>query len=208
MAKNDDRETADRRQQIIEAALRVFSTKGFHKATNKDIADAAGGISPGLIYWYFKDKQDLFLSLFRERAAIFDLAEHPEQLMELPVREGLTLIGRSYLAIFRVPGNVALFRMLFGEALRFPQIGEMFYKLAASRLFSLLNGYLQYQVDLGRLRPHDTTIATRSFIGMFVVQVVARELLRQPEAIATPDEAIIATVVDIFLRGLEERTAP
>src|SRR5204862_7321414 len=99
MAKNDDRETADRRQQIIEAALRVFSTKGFHKATNKDIADAAGGISPGLLYWYFKDKQDLFLSLFHERAALVDLTQHPEQLMELPVREGLTLTGRSYLAI-------------------------------------------------------------------------------------------------------------
>lgn len=208
MAKKEDGDTTDRRQQIVEAALRVFSTKGFHKATNKDIADAAGGISPGLIYWYFKDKQDLFLSIFRERAAIFDLAEHPEQLMELPVREGLTLIGQSYLAIFHVPGNVALFRMLFGEALRFPEIGQMFYKLAASRLFNLLNRYLQYQVDLGRLRPHDTTIASRSFIGMFVVQVVARELLRQPEALATPDEAIIATVVDIFVRGLEERTAP
>src|SRR5439155_10996650 len=122
MTNNEEPENGDRRQQIIEAALKVFSTKGFHKATNKDIAQAAGGISPGLIYWYFKDKQDLFLSIFRERAAIFDLAEHPEQLMELPVREGLTLIGQSYLAIFRVPGNAALFRMLFGEALRFPQI--------------------------------------------------------------------------------------
>ena len=53
--------------------------------------------------------------------------------MELPVREGLTLIGQSYLAIFRVPGNAALFRMLFGEALRFPQIGEMFDKLPDGR---------------------------------------------------------------------------
>nr|MDQ2998168.1 TetR/AcrR family transcriptional regulator [Chloroflexota bacterium] len=47
---NEQPENSDRRQQIIAAALKVFSIKGFHKATNKDIAQAAGGISPGLIY--------------------------------------------------------------------------------------------------------------------------------------------------------------
>nr|MCR5661372.1 TetR family transcriptional regulator [bacterium] len=43
-----------RREQIIQAALKVFSEKGFLAATNKDIA-AAAGIAPGLIYHYFKD---------------------------------------------------------------------------------------------------------------------------------------------------------
>ena len=203
MTNNEEPENADRRQQIIEAALKVFSTKGFHKATNKDIAQAAGGISPGLIYWYFKDKEDLFLSIIRERAAIFQLAEHPEQLMELPPREGLALIGRTYLSVFKLPGNVAVLRMLIGEAIRFPQIAEMFYKQVASRFLGLLSQYLQHQVDLGRLRPHDTMIAARSFLGMFVINVVTREIMRDPMAMAMPDEQLIATVLDIFLDGLE-----
>jgi AcrR family transcriptional regulator len=203
MAKNEDPENADRRQQILEAALKVFSTKGFHKATNKDIAQAAGGISPGLIYWYFKDKEDLFLSILRERAAIFQLADHPEQVIDLPPREGLAFIGRTYLSIFRMPGNVAILRMLMGEAIRFPQIGEMFFKVAGRRFIDFLSQYLQHQVELGRLRPHDTMIAARSFLGMFVVTVVAREVMRQPEAIATPDEQIVSTVIDIFVGGLE-----
>jgi AcrR family transcriptional regulator len=200
--EEQERDTADRRQQIIEAALKVFSTKGFHKATNKDIAAAAGGISPGLIYWYFKDKEDLFLSIIRERATIFQLAEHPERLADLPPREGLSLIGTTYLSIFRVPGNVAVFRILIGEAIRFPQIGEMFYKVAGQKFLSFLSAYLQQQVDQGRLRRHDTMIAARSFLGMFVVNVVTREVMRQPEAIATPDEKLVATAVDIFLNGL------
>jgi AcrR family transcriptional regulator len=200
---NEEPENSDRRRQILEAALKVFSIKGFHKATNKDIAQAAGGISPGLIYWYFKDKEDLFLSIIRERAAIFQLVDHPERLMELPPREGLALIGRTYLSVFKVPGNVAIVRILVAEVIRFPQIAEMFYKQAASRLLGLLSQYLQHQVDLGRLRPHETAIAARSFLGMFVVNVVAREIMRDPSAIATPDEQLIATVLDIFLGGLE-----
>jgi AcrR family transcriptional regulator len=203
MTNNAESDNSDRRQQIIEAALKVFSTKGFHKATNKDIAQAAGGISPGLIYWYFKDKEDLFLSIIRERAGIFQLADHPEQLMELPPRAGLALIGRTYLSIFKVPGNVAIIRIMVGEAIRFPQIAEMFYKQVASRFLGLLSQYLQRQVDLGRLRPHDTRIGARSFLGMFVINVVARELMRDPSALATPDEQLIATVLDIFLTGLE-----
>ncbi|MEP7188513.1 MAG: TetR/AcrR family transcriptional regulator [Roseiflexaceae bacterium] len=200
---NEQPENSDRRQQIIAAALKVFSIKGFHKATNKDIAQAAGGISPGLIYWYFKDKEDLFLSIIRERAAIFQLVDHPERLMELPPREGLMLIGRTYLSVFKVPGNVAIIRIMVAEAIRFPQIAEMFYKQVASRFLGLLNQYLQRQVELGRLRPHDTQIAARSFLGMFVVNVVAREIMRDPSAIATSDEQLIATVLDIFLGGLE-----
>ena len=203
MTNNEEQENGDRRRQILEAALKVFSTKGFHKATNKDIAQAAGGISPGLIYWYFKDKEDLFLSIIRERAAIFQLAEHPERLMELPPREGLALIGRTYLSVFKVPGNVALIRIMVGEAIRFPQIAEMFYKQVASRFLGLLSQYLQRQVDMGRLRPHDTVISARSFLGMFVINVVVREIMRDPVAIATPDEQLIATVLDIFLGGLE-----
>jgi AcrR family transcriptional regulator len=203
MTNNEEQEHGDRRRQILEAALKVFSSKGFHKATNKDIAQAAGGISPGLIYWYFKDKEDLFLSIIRERAAIFQLADHPERLMELPPREGLALIGRTYLSIFKVPGNVAIVRILVAEAIRFPQIAELFYKQAASRFLGLLSRYLQHQVDLGRLRPHDTAIAARSFLGMFVINVVAREIMRDPSAMATTDEQLVATVLTIFLGGLE-----
>jgi AcrR family transcriptional regulator len=203
MTNNEEPENGDRRRQILEAALKVFSTKGFHKATNKDIAQAAGGISPGLIYWYFKDKEDLFLSIIRERAAIFQLADHPERLMELPPRDGLALIGRTYLSVFKVPGNVAIIRIMVGEAIRFPQIAEMFYKQVARRFLGVLSQYLQHQVELGRLRPHDSVIAARSFLGMFVINVVTREIMRDPVAIATPDEQLIATVLDIFLGGLE-----
>jgi AcrR family transcriptional regulator len=206
MRKKDEIDSADRRQQIIEAALKVFSTKGFHKATNKDIAEAAGGISPGLIYWYFKDKEDLLLTIIRERAAVFQLADHPERIMDLAPREGLALIGSTYVSVFRVPGNVAILRILVGEAIRFPQIGEMFFKLVGRRFLDFLSQYLQHQVELGRLRPHASMIAARSFLGMLVVNVVARELMRQPEALSTSDEQIVTTVVDIFVSGLEPRS--
>lgn len=57
-----ERERERRRQQIIVAAKRVFTAKGFTKATMEDIAKEAE-LSPGTIYLYFKNKDELYASL-------------------------------------------------------------------------------------------------------------------------------------------------
>ena len=57
-----EREKERRRQQIIVAAKRVFSEKGFNKATMEDIAHEAE-LSPGTLYLYFKNKEALYASL-------------------------------------------------------------------------------------------------------------------------------------------------
>jgi AcrR family transcriptional regulator len=57
-----EREKERRRQQIMVAAKRVFSGKGFNKATMEDIAQEAE-LSPGTLYLYFKNKEELYASL-------------------------------------------------------------------------------------------------------------------------------------------------
>ena len=57
-----EREKGRRRQQIMIAAKRVFSIKGFNKATMEDIANEAE-LSPGTLYLYFKNKDELCASL-------------------------------------------------------------------------------------------------------------------------------------------------
>jgi AcrR family transcriptional regulator len=57
-----ERERERRRQQIIVAAKRVFSIKGFNKTTMEDIAKEAE-LSPGTLYLYFKNKDELYASL-------------------------------------------------------------------------------------------------------------------------------------------------
>lgn len=57
-----ERERERRRQQIIVAAKRVFSANGFNKTTMEDIAKEAE-LSPGTLYLYFRNKDELFASL-------------------------------------------------------------------------------------------------------------------------------------------------
>ncbi len=53
----------DKRDRIREAAIGVFSAKGFHEARADEIAQAAG-VAVGTIYNYFKNKEDILLDIF------------------------------------------------------------------------------------------------------------------------------------------------
>ena len=57
-----EREKERRKQQIVVAAKKVFSNKGFNRATMDDIAKEAE-LSPGTLYLYFKNKEELYSSL-------------------------------------------------------------------------------------------------------------------------------------------------
>jgi TetR/AcrR family transcriptional regulator, fatty acid metabolism regulator protein len=57
---------ADKRRQILDAAVRVFARQGFHATRVSDIADEAG-VAYGLVYHYFNSKDDVLNELFIER---------------------------------------------------------------------------------------------------------------------------------------------
>lgn len=54
-----------REQEIKEAALKIFSTKGYHRTTMAEIAMEAG-YGKGTIYWYWKSKEELYFALISD----------------------------------------------------------------------------------------------------------------------------------------------
>lgn len=57
--------TQERRQQILDAAIQVFGRRGYHEATMQEIARSVG-VSVGLIYQYYKDKEDLLYAVIND----------------------------------------------------------------------------------------------------------------------------------------------
>ncbi len=64
------KEERDKYGRIIEAATRIFAEKGFFKATVSDVARAAE-VAEGTIYLYFKNKDDLLISIFESSMDMF-----------------------------------------------------------------------------------------------------------------------------------------
>lgn len=64
--KTSEKKGADKRARILEGALRAFAKKGFYNTRVSEIASEAG-VADGTIYLYFKNKDDLLISLFEDR---------------------------------------------------------------------------------------------------------------------------------------------
>jgi len=90
---------ADKRRQILDAAVRVFARQGFHATRVSDIADEAG-VAYGLVYHYFKSKDEVLDELFSERWALLLAAIEEADRTEAAPREKLgavaTFIFESY----------------------------------------------------------------------------------------------------------------
>ncbi len=203
MPSRDEQDFESRRQQIIDGALQVFASKGFEKATNKDIAIASSIGSPGLIYHYFKDKSDLFREVIEQRIPMLQLLTKSEEMMTLAPYEALTLFASTFIKVVDNPKAIALVKLMLGEVVRQPLVAQMVNTIGPTRNFAFLTRYLKKQMDAGVLRQMDPGAAARCFIGPLVAFVITRELFPQPDAPTLKPETMVKTAVEVFLRGME-----
>jgi AcrR family transcriptional regulator len=193
-------EESFRRAQILDAAFEEFAAKGFKGATIKSIASAAGLQSPALIYWYFPDKEALFREVLTSRVPVLQVVAEPTQLMELTPEELLPRIGRAYFAFEEI--DIRTLQLVIGEAVRRPEVAETFVRSGPGMVLEFLKGYLEHQVELGRLRPHDVRSSARAFIGMLIPQLAGRMFLSAMAQDDLTDEDHLETSINIFLSGL------
>jgi AcrR family transcriptional regulator len=203
MPPRDEQDFEVRRQQIIDGALQVFASKGFEKATNKDIASAAGIGSAGLIYHYFKDKSDLFQQVMEQRLPLLELLSHSEEIMTKAPQDVLTLFGHAFLKFGDNPTTMALFKLILGEAIRQPHVAEMVNKIGPSRSLGFLTRYLAQQMSAGVLKPMNPGAAARCFVGSLIAYLLTREVFLQPDAQQLSPEVMVKTTVEVFLRGMQ-----
>jgi AcrR family transcriptional regulator len=90
----------DRRQAILDAAVKVFARQGFHACRVSDIADEAG-VAYGLLYHYFPSKDEVLNTLFLERWGIMLEMIRAVDAERIPVREKLGAIASFIVESYR-----------------------------------------------------------------------------------------------------------
>ena len=193
----------DRRHQILDAALEEFASNGFHGATIKRIAQRAKLRSQALIYWYFPAKEALFEAVLSQHLPIVQLVLDPTTLLERPPQDVLPQIAHAYLSAAERPGAQRLLRLLAPELIRRPEVANAVGGPLITRILDFMKTYLTHQIALGRLRPHDVRASSRAFIGMILPQLGGKLFLPALREDGLSDEEHIATLVTIFLCGLQ-----
>jgi AcrR family transcriptional regulator len=199
--KRKEQITKTRQKQITDAALAVFSAKGFGNSTVADIADAAG-IGVGTIYNYYKDKQDLLISLIAQSLISTDLvkllgnpqARNNEELMQLLLEERLAF-GLD---------NAQKMLFLFFEIQRDPRLRHQYAAEVVSPLLNKLEKYIIAQVKNGSFRKVDAKVIARTFAASIIGNAVLYRLEQRDSPFKKSRVKEIAEEIrDLFIHGLE-----
>ena len=170
----------EREQRILDAAAAVFGEKGYHRATVRDIAVAAD-VADGTIYNYFENKFDLLLGLL---ARIAELQQLPDELvlgLQADVRDFFVAAFRDRMD--RIAHGEEMLQAVLPQVLVNPELRDRFYRQWVLHITRLLEGYVQAQIEQGRIRPLDARLLTRliqsTFMGMLVLRLLGDEPLRE-----------------------------
>lgn len=193
-----------REQRILDAALAIFSDKGFVGALMDDIATEAG-ISKPTLYQYFPSKDELFTAMMSQER------DHMLESFEYPTASGMVAelyaFSWHYAEIVLRPDMLNLARLIISEAQRLPEIGRAYQASGPDRVLSGMMRYLERQRDAGRLVFDDAELAAEDLWGL-ILSAPRNKVLHIPDAMPDPAtlERYIRNGLRVFLRAYS--TAP
>jgi len=188
-------EPASTRERILEAALDVFASKGYHEARLDDIVETAH-ISKGSIYFYFPNKERLFLALIDqfadliERRATEAIARQPEVGIDR-VRAAVVAVLDTF-GRYRRPAKILLVQAV--------GLGATFEKKrleVTDRFAALIKRHLDEAIAVGEIQPIDTTVVAHAWMGAIYNLVIRWVMTGDP-----PAERIPPTLVPLLLRSV------
>lgn len=186
----------DKPQQIIDAAVRVFARNGFYNSRVSDIAREAG-IASGTIYLYFKTKDEILVTLFREKMAAFVKALRTEIAREHDPEAKIRRLVRLHFEVLEASPDMA-------EVVQVElRQGQKFFRGASahevSAYFELIGSILHEGVAGGVFRRDlPVKVATKMLFGAMDQVTTSWVLGKRGYRLADAAEP----VANIFLKGV------
>ncbi len=186
------------RERILDAALNVFSNKGYHDTKMDEIVEASD-TSKGAIYFYFPNKERLFLALVDQFAdllerRVVEAVENEEQgiaRVRAALQACLETFGR-----YRRPAKILLVQAV--------GLGSVFEKKRIEvndRFANLIRKYLDESITVGDIAPVDTEVVSYAWMGAIYGIVIRWVYTGEPDS-----ERILSALLPLLLKsvGYEE----
>jgi AcrR family transcriptional regulator len=190
------------RDKILEAAIKLFSEKGFNGTTTKEIAELAE-VNEALIFRHFSTKRELY-------GAIIERKIHEEPGIELSLEAHrdwkddrlvfTAIASRMFEKCCRDP---SFMRLLHFSALEGHDLSDMFFDTYADYINTLISDYIENRISDGAFKNLSSLYASKAFIGMVVNQIIVQELFMEKRKNNIDLDKMIATFVEIFLEGIK-----
>jgi len=202
MARKTKVEAAITREQLLDAAERVFSERGVAKTSLTEVA-AAAGVSRGAVYWHFRDKADLFGAMCERATLPLDamLIEAGARANDDPLGAVRAVAVTALIRLATDPRAQAVFEVIFHKTELTGELAEIAGRQERDRCNCLSNveSFLERAVTRGQLPPDtDTALVTRLLHAY--VSGIMREWILDKDAYDLAARA--PSLVDTIIAGL------
>lgn len=203
--KNDKRNLrrkAERPEEIVDSAMKLWATRGFAATKIEQIAKGAG-VAKGTVYLYFESKEAIF-----EAAVKLRLVSTMDQVDEMTKGDSFTtheLLKNFYHAVYAelfVKGSATLMKVLIAEGHRFPGLAQTYQKIALVKGIHTIKGILQRGVQRGELGPAANSLDSRLVMAPVVMYATMGMVFGKYSE--TEFFQLVESHMDLLMKGLQE----
>ena len=197
------RRAAARPDEILDAALAVFTDRGFDAARVDDIA-AAAKLSKGAVYLYFDSKEALLKGLIER-----EVAPAAQRLRALAAASGddpaaaLRLVVTAATQLLNAPRMFATPKLVLSVAPRFQEIAEFYRKRVLDEAIGAIAALHRKGVAAGVFRDAESDTVARMVMGPIFIYAMRKHVLGAKDK--SSPEARSAAHLDILFEGLVKR---
>jgi len=192
--ENTIKDPASTKTRILDAALNIFSSKGYYDTKLDEIVDESG-TSKGSIYFHFPNKERLFLALVDQFADL--LERHVVEAIE----QEAAGMARVKVALATVLNTFGKYRrpakLLLVQAVGLGTTFEQKRLEVNDRFAQLIETYLQEAIDVGDIGLVDTEVVSHAWMGAIYSVIIRWVYTGEPDS-----ERILASLLPLLLRSV------
>lgn len=197
------RRRADARpDEVLDAALDLFTERGFAATRMEDVA-ARAGVSKGTVYLYFPSKEAVLEGLVRR--AIVPVATSALSMaadFEGDPRGAITLVLKTLGRRLADPATMAVPKVVLREVLGFPHLAQTYRREVLDRVIPAVSAVIRRAVEAGHFRPVDPELTVRSIVGPVMVHVMLAEVFEVMPAGGLELDRLVDNHLAILFDGL------
>ena len=193
-----------RRQQIIQVAMDLFSRKGFEGTTTREISKAAG-VSEAIIFRHFITKEDLYAAIIDFIIRDYSATFYSEIDQAMQSKDDMVVFESVAFKILEThrkePG---LLRLLLYSGLEGHKLSHLFMETQVRPTYEWLGNYIARRMKEKIFRKTDPMIMVRAYLGMVshhsLIRIIYKDLFLQKT-----NKEMAREFAQIFLQGVLSR---
>ncbi|MEQ8755748.1 MAG: helix-turn-helix domain-containing protein [Coleofasciculus sp. G1-WW12-02] len=186
------------KQRILDAAQRLFASRGYNGTTTRDLA-AKAGVAEGTLFRHFENKKAILVEVATQ-GWVELLTDLLTELSEMGSYKAVAQVMRR--RMMRMHENADMMRVCFMEAQFHPDLRDRIQSEVIAKMSDVAEAFFETAMERGIYRRTNPKVVARVFLGMFAVAGFSDETIMEPGASLKDVQEMAEGIADIFLNGV------